>query len=67
MREAMRKPERGTALLVEHMRAIQPQAPRKPAFERLSVKLGQDLAGMLVGALTSHTARAHSSSALRAA
>jgi hypothetical protein len=59
MREAMRKPERGTALLVEHMRAIEPQAPRKPAFERLSVKLGHELAGMLVGALSTHTDRAH--------
>jgi hypothetical protein len=67
MREAMRKPERGTAMLLEHVRAIQPQAPRKPAFERLSVELGHELAAMLVGALSSQTARAHSSSALRAA
>ena len=57
MREAMRKPEQGTALLVEHMRAIEPQVPRKPAFERLSVKLGHELAGMLVGALSAHTDR----------
>jgi hypothetical protein len=55
MREAMKKPERGTGLLIEHMRALGPQAPRKPAFERLSVTLGHELAGMLVGALSSHT------------
>jgi hypothetical protein len=58
MREAMRKPERGTGLLIEHMRVIEPEAPRRPAFERLSVMLGHELAGMLVGALSSHTARA---------
>jgi hypothetical protein len=55
MREAMRKPERGTGLLIEHMRALEPQAPRKLAFERLSVTLGHELAGMLVGALSSRT------------
>ena len=55
MREAIRKPERGVGLLLEHMRAIEPQAPRRPAFERLSVTLGHELAGMLVGALSSHT------------
>jgi hypothetical protein len=46
-------------LLIEHMRAVEPQAPRRPAHERLSMKLGHELAGMLVGALSSHSARAH--------
>lgn len=55
MREAIRKPERGVGLLLEHMRAVEPQAPRRPAFERLSVTLGHELAGMLVSALSSHT------------
>jgi hypothetical protein len=59
MREAMRKPERGMGLLIEHMRAVEPQAPRGPAYERLSMKLGHELAGMLVGALSSHSAHAH--------
>jgi hypothetical protein len=59
MREAMRKPERGTGLLIEHMRALEPHVPRGPAFERLSMTLGHELAGMLVGALSSHSRAAH--------
>jgi hypothetical protein len=40
----------------------EPTAPRRPAFERLAATLGHELAGMLVGALTSRSSaeRRHS-------
>jgi len=55
MRDQIQRPERGVELLVEHLLALDPQPPnyrRRPALERLSVKVGPDLAGMLVYALS---------------
>jgi hypothetical protein len=62
MREPMRKPQRGVGLLLEHVRAAEPPAPRRPAYERLCATLGHELAGMLVGALSSRSSheRRHS-------
>jgi hypothetical protein len=60
MRETMKKPQRGSGLLLEHVLAIEPPAPRKPAFERLDAKLGHELAGMLVGALSRHAEKRRS-------
>jgi len=54
MRDVTQRPERGVGLLLEQLQALEPEPPlsrRLPPFERLSGKLGPDLAGMLVHAL----------------
>jgi hypothetical protein len=52
MREAMKKPEKGAALLLQHVTALSEPRRSQTAFERLSAKVGGDLAGMLVHALS---------------
>ena len=48
----MKKPGRGTGLLLEHVFSTEPPTrPSRPAFERLCASIGSDLAGMLVSAL----------------
>ena len=54
MRDVTHRPERGVGLLLEQLQVLEPEPPlsrRLPPFERLSGKLGPDLAGMLVHAL----------------
>ena len=54
MRDVTQRPGRGVELLLEQIQALESDprvARRNPPFERLSGKLGPDLAGMLVHAL----------------
>lgn len=54
MRDVTQRPERGVGLLLEQLQTFEPEpslSRRLPPFERLSGKLGPDLAGMLVHAL----------------
>ena len=54
MRDVTQRPGRGVELLLEQIHSLEPErqlARRQPPFERLSGKLGSDLAGMLVHAL----------------
>jgi hypothetical protein len=46
-----KKPQRGAELLVEHLQIIGAPARRPAPRERLSAKLGEGFAGMLVQAL----------------
>ncbi len=54
MRDLTQRPGRGVELLLEQIQALEPDprlTRRNPPFERLSGKVGPDLAGMLVHAL----------------
>ena len=54
------KPLRGAELLLEHLQIVGAPARRPAARERLSAKLGEGFAGMLVQALAGeHAMRSH--------
>jgi hypothetical protein len=46
-----KKPQRGAELLLEHVQGLAATTPRPAPRERLSAKLGEGFAGMLVHAL----------------
>lgn len=55
-----KKPLRGAELLLEHLQMIGAPARRPAPRERLSAKLGEGFAGMLVQALAGdHAMRSH--------